>query len=335
MDAAEVIKEFKEKGLVVIGEPSTASLALDGSHYFNKCWSHAASFITSPPLRDDPETKDQLVEALKDGTLDIVGSDHCTYDLNIRAQGKENFSKIPEGVNGIEERMAIVYERGVVAGKMDMTRFVEVTSSAAAKLLNLYPRKGCIAEGSDADIVIWNPNNLRTITQKTQQQAADFNIFEGLKVTGAPEFVLCGGKIVVAEYQMNACPGSGQFLEAPTWPGVCYDKIQDIDNKDKPTRVERDDVPTDDVDGPVDTKDTFGMTTPRGYCQQEVFNKKLGIYQRPLSAHGVRNQQDSSFSLSGPRKFNRNNGDEEMIASPRRAAVKVNAPPGGQAGAFW
>jgi dihydropyrimidinase len=96
MEAAEVIKEFKEKGMVVIGEPSTASLALDGSHYFNKCWSHAASFITSPPLRDDPETKDQLVEALKDGTLDIVGSDHCTYELNIRAQGKENFSKIPD-----------------------------------------------------------------------------------------------------------------------------------------------------------------------------------------------------------------------------------------------
>ena len=101
---------------------------------------------------------------------------------------------------------------------MEMTRYVEVTSSAAAKLLNLYPRKGCIAEGSDADIVIWNTNNPRTITQKAQFQTADFNIFEGLKVTGAAEFVICGGKLVVAEYEMNACPGTGQFLEAQAWP---------------------------------------------------------------------------------------------------------------------
>jgi len=210
-----------------------------------------------------------------------------------------------------------------------------VTSSAAAKLLNLYPRKGCIAVGSDADIVIWNANNLRTITKKTQHQAADFNIFEGQKVTGAAEFVLCGGKIVVAEYQLNAFPGTGQFIEAPTFPAICYDKITEVDNKPGPLAVERADVPTDDVDGPADNKGTFGLTTPRGYCQQEVFNKKLGIYQRPLSAHGVRNQQDSSFSLAGPRKLHQSNGEEEMVASPRRAAVKVNAPPGGQGGAFW
>jgi len=331
MNAAEVIKQFKEKGLTVIGEPSAATLAVDGSHCYNKCWSHAASFITSPPLRDDLQTKDELIEALIDGSLDIVGSGHCTYNSDIRAQGQANFTEIAKGVNGIEERMAIVYERGVVANKMEMTRFVEVTSSAAAKMLNLYPRKGCIAEGSDADIVIWNTNNLRTISQKTHQQAADFNIFEGLKVTGAPEFVLCGGQIVVAEYEVNTFPGTGRYIEAPTWPSFCYDKIQDRDKQDKPEHVERTDVPTDDIDGPVDTMDTFGLTTPRGYCQQEVFNKQLGIYQRPLSAHGVRNQQDSSFSLSGPQ------GDrsKESGVAPRRATVKVNAPPGGQAGAFW
>jgi len=327
--ATEVVKQFKEKGLTVIGEPSAASLAVDGSHYYNKCWSHAASFITSPPLRDDPQTKDKLVEALMDGSLDIVGSDHCTYDSNIRAQGNGNFTGIAQGVNGIEERMAIVYECGVETGKMELTRFVEVTSSAAAKVLNLYPRKGCIAEGSDADIVIWNKNTHRTISQKTHQQAAYFNIFEGLNVTGAPEFVLCGGKIVVAEYAVNTCPGTGRYIEAPTWPSFCYDKIQDRDNQDKPEHVQRTDVPTDDVDGPVDTPDTFGLTTPRGYCQQEVFNKHLGIYQRPLSAHGVRNQHDSSFSLSGPK------GVRSKEGTSRRSTVKVNAPPGGHAGAFW
>jgi len=337
VEATEIMKQFKEKGLMIIGEPSAASLAVDGSHYYNKCWSHAASFITSPPIRDDPETKNNLMEALMEGTLDIVSSDHCTYDSDTRAQGQDNFTAIPQGVNGIEERMTIVFENGVNANKMEMTRFVEVTSSAAAKLLNIYPRKGCIAVGSDADIVIWNPDYPRTISQKTQQQAADFNIFEGLEVSGAAEFVLCGGKIVVADYQVNTEPGTGNFVETPTFPSVCYDKIHDIDKEDTPKHVERDNVPTDDVDGPVNSNEngTFGLTTPRGYCQQEVFNKQLGIYQRPLSAYGVRNQQDSTFSLTGPMApaAHRSNGMEEMGA--RRATVKVNGSPGGQTGAFW
>lgn len=294
-----------------------------------------ASKCPSPPLRDDPHTKDQLVKALLDGTLDLVVSGHCTYDSSTRARGQDDFTALPQGVNGIEERMAIVYERGVVVGKMDMTRYVEVTSSAAAKLLNIYPRKGCIAEGSDADIVIWNTNNIHTITQKTHQQAAGCNIFEGLKVTGAAEFVLCGGKIVVAEYQVNACPGSGQFIQAPTWPAVCYDKIQERDSQDIPDHVEREDTPTDDVDTTVDTNDTFGLTTPRGYWQEEVFNKQLGIYQRSLSAHGVRNQQDSSFSLSGPQGSYQSDPDGEILPTPRRASVRVSAPPGGHGGAFW
>jgi len=330
--AADIIKKFKDEGLVVIGEPSAAVLGVNGSHYYNKCWAHAASFVTSPPLREDPSTMEEMAEAVMDGGLDIVGSGHCTYDLSTRAQGQTEFTAIPQGVNGVEERMGVVYERGVVEGKMPMTRYVEVTSSAAAKLLNVYPRKGCIAEGSDADIVVWNTSTINTITHKTHHQAADFNIFEGVKVSGAAEFVVCGGKIAVAEYQVNTNPGSGQYVEAATFPATCYDKIQEMDRKDKPKAVVRADIPTDDVDGPVNSnKGTFGLTTPRGYCQQEVFNKQLGIYQRPLSAHGVRNQQDSSFSLAGPRKVR----EEDTVGTPRRAAVKVNAPPGGQGGAFW
>ena len=217
MEAVTVIKEFKDNGLTVIGEPSVASLGVDGSHYFNKCWSHAASFVTSPPLRDDPQTKDNLVRSLIEGTLDIVGSDHCTYDSSTRSRGENNFTAIPQGVNGVEERMCVVYERGVVQGKMTMPRYVEMMSSMAAKLLNIYPKKGCIAVGSDADIVIWNTNSKYTVSHKTMHGAADFNIFEGLEVTGAAEFVLCGGKIVVAEFEMHASPGSGHFVEALPW----------------------------------------------------------------------------------------------------------------------
>lgn len=339
-EAVEIIKEFKEKDVVVIGEPSVSSLVLDGSSYQDQNWTRAAAHVMSPPLRDAPENKDDMLDAVTDGSLDIVSSDHCSYDSSVRAQGKDSFADIPQGVNGVEERMSLIYERGVVSGKMELTRFVEVTSTAAAKLLNVYPRKGCIAEGSDADIVIWDAEANRTIQQETQASAADTNIYEGQTVTGVADFVLCSGKIVVAEKQVNTEAGSGQYVETLPWPEFCYEKIKTIDGMEKPEPVVRDDIPrSDSVDGPAgdNRDDSFGLTCPRGYRAQEVFNKELGIYQRPLSAHGVRNQQDSSFSLSGPRQLhkmaNGEGGDAHL--TPRRAAVRVNGPPGGQGGAFW
>ena len=140
----------------VIGELCAAALAVDGSHYFNKCWGHAASFVTSPPFREDPETKTKLMEELAAGNLDLVSSDHCGYDAETRALGQNNFTLIPQGITGVQERLGVVYQKGVVESSLPMTKFVEVTSSKAAKLLNLFPQKGHIGEGSDADIVIWS-----------------------------------------------------------------------------------------------------------------------------------------------------------------------------------
>ena len=181
--------------------------------------------------------------------------------------------------------------------------------------------------------VVWNPNSLRTISQKTQQHNTDFNILEGVTVHGAPEFVLCNGKIVVAEYQVNASPGDGTFLRAEVFPPLVYDKIIENENSQtKPQPVPRAKNTADEVDGPeVNTDDSFGLTTPRGYST-EVFNKDLGIYQRSLSAHGVRNQQDSSFSLNGGYSQSENSN---RIGSARRAQVKVSSPPGGASDSFW
>ena len=330
-EAVDIIQELKSEGLVVYGEPSCAALCVDGSHYYNKCWSHAASFITSPPIRDDPGNKDGLVAALVEGILDIVGSGHCTYDMSSRAQGLNNFTAIPHGVNGVEERMSVVYERGVVEGKMPMTRFVEVTSSNAAKLHGLYPRKGCLAVGSDGDIVIWSPQSPHTIHSKTHHQAAAFNIFQGEKMSGAAEYVLCQGRVVVEDYQLKNISGHGNYIGAQTFPAICYDKIQEIDNRNKPTPVERLDILTNDEHENEHVNNFFGLTTPRGQRQHEVYNKQLGIYQRSLSVHGVRNQQDSSFSLSGPQ---REHHGERGVAQ-RKPSVRVSAPPGGQGGAFW
>ena len=277
-----------------MGEPSIAPLCVDGEHYYNKCYNHAANFVSSPPLRDDEDTKEQLLDAVVDDTFDMVSSSHCARD---KSETQDCFTDIPEGVVGVEERLSLLYARGVETGKMELTQFVNVTSTAAAKLLNIYPRKGCIAEGSDADVVILNPSANQTISHKSHHSNAEFNIFEDMNVTSCPEFVIAGGKIVVAEYQTNVSPGSAVYVECSPFSADVYDKIAE----DEPRQVERVDLPSDSVDGRNghSNLDGFGLTTPRGFKGQQVLNKQLGIYQRPLSAHGVRNQQDSTFSLNG------------------------------------
>jgi len=349
-EITSVIKQFRRRGLTVLGEALGVSLAVRGSHYYNKCWSHAAAFITSPPLRDEEGITEDLVAALRDEEgLDMVASEHKGISQEQRAQGQNDFTKIPQGVTGVEERMAVVWEMGVQQAKMDMERFVEVTSAGAAKLLNVFPRKGCIAEGSDADIVVWNPHNLRTVNEKTSTHATDFNVLEGITLHGAPEFVICGGKLVVAEYQVNTTPSSGQFVECSSFPSCVYDRVHDTEKVKVYTPVERAEEEPSSVVDQVDS--SFGLTTPRGYSgAKEVFNKQLGIYQRPVSAHGVRNQQDSTFSLSGsgrPRQESLKEVEEpdmvEELVRPhtagpmfgRRATVRVNEPPGGKSGAFW
>jgi len=352
-DVVAIIAEYQARGLTVLGEARGAALALDGSHYLNQCWSHAAAFVTSPPLRDG--VAEELVGALKDGEgLDMVSSDHTGISQAQRAAGQENFTAIPQGITGAEERMGLVWSKAVEGEKMEPTRFVEVTSTAAAKMLNIFPRKGCIAEGSDADIVVWNPVNVRTVSQKDCQHGTDFNVLEGVSIHGAPEFVLSNGKIVVAEYQVNTTSGAGNFVESTAFPPSLYDRVQDKDRAARPTPVQRESMPASNG-APIDSVDSsFGLTTPRGYSgAKEVFNKQLGIYQRPMSAHGVRNQQDSTFSLTGsgrPRPEAVASVAEveepamtQEVARPhtagptygRRVSVRVNAPPGGKSGTFW
>ena len=212
-----IIRKRNNDGLVVFGEPIAASLATDGTHYYHKCWRHAAAYVLSPPLREDITTPDYLMDLLASGDLDCTGTDNCTFNSKQKARGINDFTKIPNGVNGLEDRMGVIWEKGVHAGKMSKERFVAVTSTTAAKIFNFYPSKGIIAPGSDADIIVWDPNKTRTISAKTHHHAVDFNIFEGMTVHGIADYVLTNGKVVVDDGELKVTKGSGRYIKNPPY----------------------------------------------------------------------------------------------------------------------
>ena len=211
-DAVEQIAEARSKGFNVWGETCPQYLVLDQS-YMEKPNFEGAKYVWSPPLREK-WNQDVLWNALKNGELQTLGSDQCSFDFKGQKElGRGDFSKIPNGGPIVEDRLSILFSEGVKKGRISLNQFVELTSTRAAKLFGLFPKKGTIAVGTDADIVIFDPNVERVISAETHHLAVDYNAFEGMKVTGEPVSVMVRGEFIVRDKQLVAKPGSGQFLK--------------------------------------------------------------------------------------------------------------------------
>ena len=211
-EALEMVTEARDRGLPAYAETCPQYLFLSYDNYEEPGF-EGAKYVMSPPLRDW-ETQDRLWRGLAFNDLQAISTDHCPFCMKEqKVLGHDDFSKIPNGAPGIETRMSLVYDGGVRTGRISLNRFVELTSTSPAKIFGLFPRKGTIAPGSDADIVIFDPNRTTTLGVKTLHMKVDYNPYEGRQVTGVTETVLSRGKVVIDQGRFVGRAGAGSFLK--------------------------------------------------------------------------------------------------------------------------
>lgn len=215
-EAVQQITEARNRGVDIWGETCPQYLMLDQS-YLEKPDFEGAKYVWSPPLRPKFH-QDVLWNALKTGQLQTVGSDQCSFNFNGQKDlGLGDFSKIPNGGPCIEDRFSILFSEGVGKGRITLNQFVDIVSTRSAKLFGLFPKKGTIAVGGDADIVIFDPNAKRTISAETHHMNVDYNPFEGIEITGEPVTVLSRGAYVIRDKQFVGEAGNGQFIKRGTY----------------------------------------------------------------------------------------------------------------------
>jgi len=237
-EALEAIQRGRRDGLRVFGEVLAGHLVIDESVYYDKDWERAAAHVMSPPYRPK-EHLEALWRGLQSGDLQTTGTDHCCFMPDQKAMGRNDFTKIPNGCAGVEDRMAILWNFGVNTGRLTMNEYVAVTSANAAKIFNIYPRKGTIAVGSDADLVVWDPKATKTITTKGQFQKVGYNVFEGITVEGVGKTTIAGGKIVYHDGDLRAVRGAGRYVDCPAYSPVVYEALNKVRAAAEPVVVDR------------------------------------------------------------------------------------------------
>ena len=210
-EALEMVTEARDRGLPAFAETCPQYLFLSYDNYEESGF-EGAKYVMSPPLRQQA-TQDRLWRGLAFNDLQAISTDHCPFCMKEKHLGDGDFSKIPNGAPGVETRMSLVYDGGVRSGRLSLNRFVELTSTSPAKIFGMFPKKGTIAPGSDADMVIFDPNKQTTLSAKTHHMKVDYNPYEGRSVTGVTETVLSRGKVIIEGGTFTGKAGAGSFLK--------------------------------------------------------------------------------------------------------------------------
>jgi dihydropyrimidinase len=216
-DSLDAIINARLNGQRVYGEALSCHLLLDDSVYKSDNWDFAAAHVMSPPFRGK-EHQAALWKGLQSGNLQTTATDHCCFCSEQKSMGLNDFTKIPNGTAGVEDRMSLIWDSAVNTGKITPNEFVKITSTNTAKIFNIFPQKGNIAVGSDADLVIWDADATRVISSKTHRQNIDFNIFEGRKVKGLATHTISAGKILYKNGDLlKNRKGLGNYIKCPTY----------------------------------------------------------------------------------------------------------------------
>jgi len=218
-DALEEITRARNSGQRVYGEALAGHLLIDDSVYRHPDFETAAAHVMSPPFRSK-EHQAALWKGLQSGNLQTTATDHCCFCADQKAAGKDDFTLIPNGTAGVEDRMTALWTHGVGTGKLTPEEFVAVTSTNTAKIFNIHPRKGTIRVGADADIVVWDPEGTKVISASTHHQNIDFNIFEGMEVKGLPSHTVSGGRLLYVNGELRAERGTGSYIKRPAFQPI-------------------------------------------------------------------------------------------------------------------
>jgi dihydropyrimidinase len=214
--ALDQVIQARDRGLPAFAETCPQYLFLSQDD-LGRPGFEGAKYVCTPPLRPR-EYQEELWRGLKTHDLQVVSTDHCPFCMKGQKElGKDSFAKIPNGMPGVETRMYLLWDGGVRTGRISMNRFVEITSTAPAKIFGLYPRKGTIAVGADADLVVWDGDKKHTLSEKTLHMRVDYSPYEGREVTGAATHVLSHGRLVVENGKYLGKKGDGKFVKRSTF----------------------------------------------------------------------------------------------------------------------
>jgi dihydropyrimidinase len=218
-EALDAVREARDDGASAFAEtcPQYLYLSLDD---LGRPGFEGAKYVCSPPLRQASH-QGELWKGLLQDDLQLVATDHCPFHYKGQKEmGRGDFSKIPNGLPGVEDRFSLIFHGGVNSGRITLNRFVELVATAPAKMFGLFPKKGTIAPGSDADVVIFNPTLERTLSAKTHHMNVDYSCYEGMTIKGLPEVVMQRGKVLVRDGKFQGRPGAGQFLRRSPFHGT-------------------------------------------------------------------------------------------------------------------